>query len=209
MADAPNATPVETVPKTEFERVQTEAREAKSGLEAIRGQLLSQDYLDYVAAKSAPKAPIATPDKPVTALTLAELTTLIDQKSRETALGIIKPATERLSQLELREELRSVEAKYGDFEAMRTKVVEKLNSAQNDLTIEQAYLLAKAESGQAVVLATKPTEKPAPKAPTSEKPGGILPISGEVTTEFKTPSAAGNAAWASIAAKHGISGDVI
>ncbi len=210
MAD-PVVTPQpETVPKTEFERVQAEARDSKQGLESLKSQLLSQDYLDYLESKKTTKPAASTTDLSkiqVGTLSLAELTTYIDQRTQAVANEVNKPHLTRISNVEAKLELNEVKEKYDDFKTFQPKVVEILQNAANDLTIEQAYLLAKAQAPAAP--AATPAATPAPAKPSNERPGGTLPVAGDTSKQFKDGVTAGTAAWASVAAKHGITGDTI
>jgi len=199
----------ETVPKTEFERVQNEARESNQGLDALKSQLLSQDYLDYLESKKVPVTKAATTDLSkvqVSQLSLAELTAYIDQRTQAVANEVNKPHLTRISNVEAKIELAEVKEKYADFKDLQPKVVDILQNSSNDLTIEQAYLLAKA---QAPAPAEKKEQAATPAAKPNERPGGTLPVAGDTLNKFKDSSSAGNAAWAAVAAKHGISGDTI
>lgn len=199
-------TPQDTVPKTDFDRLQSEATEARQGMKALQTQLLSPDYLDYLESRKAPKAPPAgqaDPNAaPIAAMTLAQLTAHIDQRTQQTFNG----TNQRLSNVEARLELEFVRETYKDFDQVRDKVAELLQQPGNDLSIEQAYLIVKAKNPTA---APAPSDKtPAPAAPKGgEKPGTILPVDGDSAKTFKNAKEAGNAAWSEVATKWGISGD--
>lgn len=199
----------ETVPKTEFDRVTAEAKDAKQGLEAVRNQLLSQDYLDYLAAKNAkPAAPAAaTLPTNLGAMTLAELTAYIDKRTVELVNPTITNIQTVLKDVQVKQELEEVRERHDDFETLRPKIVEILSSAANDLTIEQAYYMAKAQAPAKA--ATPPAPAATPPQKGNERPGGTLPVSGDTLPKFKDGKDAGQAAWASVAAKHGILGDTI
>lgn len=200
----------ETVSKADFDRVQTTLREKEQGLEALRGQLLDPKYLEFIAAKNTPAAPQpGTQNVPIGQMSLADLTALIDRATSNAIAPRFAQLENVISNVDAKIELREVMERHADFETFRPKVVEILNGSRNELSIEQAYLIAKASTPVTPATPPTPAAPAAPRAGTPEKPGGVLPVAGDTLPKFADAKAAGQAAWATVAAKHGVSGDTI
>lgn len=206
MAETPNQT--ETVPKTEFDQLQSKASEATRTMEALKDQLLAPEYLSYLESRKAPKPAVTAPGAAVSLanMTLEQLQSMLQQGIAATVQEALKPLTTRLNDVQVKQELAEVIERHDDFPKFREKVVEILQTSTNELTIEQAYLMAKA---QAPVIPPA-VNTPAVKAPSSnERPSANVPLDGESVNKYKNPDAAGTAAWSEVAAKHGLSGDTI
>lgn len=199
----------ETVPKAEFEQVKSKAEEATRTMETLKNQLLDPEYLSYLESKRAPRA--AAPSAPMQTvnmanMTLEQLQTMIRDGVANTVQEALKPFNTRLSDVMVKQELADAMKKFPDFDEYRGKITEVFQTSQNELTIEQAYHLAKSQSS----MEAPKTETPKAKAPASnEKPSASVPVDGETMKAFKTPEAAGNAAWNEVASKYGLSGDSI
>lgn len=210
----PPATPAqpETVSKQDFVRVQQQAEEAGRNLEVLRQQLADPEYLEYRQAKANSRANPAAPATPVNLqnMTLEQLQQLIVQGAAGAVQQVVKPIAERLEQAEAELELDRVQRKYEDFDEFRDNVSQILKTSTNELTIEQAYLMAKATKPAADPAAPAATAPAAPAAPRgNERPSASVPLDGDSAKTFKTPEAAGQAAWQEVAARRGLSGDTI
>jgi len=199
---------VETVPKAEFEQLKSKAEETTRTMEDLRNKLLDPEYISYLETKNKPKPalPGTTPVN-LQSMTLEQLQGLIATGVATSVQDALKPINQRLGQVQIRQELDDVKARHTDFDDHKDKIVEILNGSDNELTIEQAYLLAKAQVGEAT---PKPKETPPAKpAQGNEKPSSRVPVEGDTIKTFKDPHAAAQAAWAEVSAKHGLSGDKI
>ena len=59
-----NQPPIDKVDKSEYDKVASEKANLESEIEELRGEVMSQDYLDFLANKSKPKEEHApAPDK--------------------------------------------------------------------------------------------------------------------------------------------------
>lgn len=203
----------QTVSKADYDRLQSQMVEQNRSLENLRGELTSPDYLDYRAAKNAPRAaaPVAGTPINLSNMTLEQLQAVMAQSMAPTIQATLRPLLERMDNLDAQQELDIVMRKYEDFETYRDQVGTILNGAKNELTIEQAYLMAKATNPDAQPSAENPPAAGAPKSGPkgNERPSANVPVDGDTIKNFKTAQEAGNAAWQEVAAKHGLSGDTI
>lgn len=182
----------ELIPKAELLRVQTEAQQLQEALkqqvEEAKGQLLSQEYLEYIEQKKAPKK---------------------EQKAGETEE--VKALRSQLSELRTAQaelaahvELEQVRKAHPDFEDYRKDVQKILETSKTDLTIDQAYYMAKGQKEP------KPAEKKEEKPDfSSEKPGGIYPPPNQTDKKFKNELDAGMDAATQVMAKYGLSGNTL
>lgn len=197
------------VPKADFDRVRVQADEATKGLESLKAQLLDPNYLEYLEHKNAGGQKPAAPTRPanLNSMSIDDLQKLIADSSMNAVRAALNPVYTRLNEVQAKLELEDVRTKYADFDKHSDAVTGILQTSPNELTIEQAYIIAKAN---APAEAPKEAPKTPAKAPVaSEKPGTTVPLSNDTVTSFKNPAQAGMAAWSEVAAKHGISGDTI
>jgi len=199
----------ETVSKQEFDRLAASAAEKDRSLETLKSQLLDPEYISYLESKNQAKARPTTINSNVNLsnMSLDQLRQLIREEGESVVKQAIAPIAGSLTEVRATLEANAVRAKYPDFNTYADKVVSILENS--DVTIEQAYLMAR---GGKVIEADTSTKKEVetPKAPTrSEKPGTTVPLEGDTITKFKNETEAGMAAWNAIAKKHGISGDTI
>lgn len=206
------------VPKSDFERLQTQAADATKGLETLKNQLLDKDYLDFLEAKrSGNNRPsglqAGTPNLEnvdLKNLDMKGLVQLIQQHSLAVVTQAVGPQLQKLTgaitDVQAVLELDQARQKYEDFDDFSKDVTAILEHANNDLTIEQAYLMARAQKPPAAPDAGKP---PAKAPGQSERPGSVVPLEGETVKTFKSPEAASQAALSEVMARHGLSGDSI
>lgn len=211
-----NNTP--TVPKADFDRLQAQVAEGNRTLENLRSELTSPEYIEYRASKNRPPAPATNNGQPVTLgnMSLEQLQQMMVQSVGATVQTVLKPILERIDNLDAQQELDIVMRKYEDFEDVRDQVANILNTAKNELTIEQAYLMAKAQQPageenqqQAPAAGQKgaPAGRPAPQG--NERPSSNVPVEGDTIKKYKDANDAGQAAWNEVAARHGLQGDKI
>lgn len=207
----PNASQPETVPKSDFERVKNQADESARNLDVLRSQLTDPDYIAYRESKNAPKpaAPATHTPLNLNNMTLEQLQGLIAEGVSLSVKQIVSPLYARLDNVAAQQELDLVARKYEDFDTYRDQTANILKNTPNELTIEQAYLMAKASTPAAPAEGT-PATPAAPKTPAgNERPSSNVPVDGDSLKKFKNPQEAGNAAWQSIAEKYQLSGDTI
>lgn len=215
-------TQTDTVPKAELDSLKTQHAETLKNLEALKGQLLDTDYLQYLESKKAPNRPAAAapqagvtdPNRLVISnMTLAQLQQVIGMQLNQTLEQAMKPIYGRLNEVGAKQELDEVRAKFEDFPEYSEKVVAILEGTPNtELTIEQAYLIAKAgaiNEAEASAAGTDGQQQEQTGVKPNEKPGGTVPLAGETAQRFKNPTEAATAAWHEVRQKYGLSGDTI
>lgn len=208
-----------TVSKIELDKVTAQNAVLSKDLESLKGQLLDQDYLQYLESKKAGRAPAArsvnAPDanSSISNLTLAQLQQVVASQIGQALETTMKPIYGRINELGAKQEVEDVKARYADFDQFKDQVVSILEGTPNtELTIEQAYKIAKGDAAQkslddAAAKAAKGEGKEAKGG--NEKPGGTVPLEGESAQRHKDPKAAGTAAWNEVRGKYGLSGDTI
>lgn len=223
MSDAPagqNNQP-ETISKSEFDKVQAQNAELAKNLEGLKSQLLDTEYLSYLESKKnrqTPSAPGAGQGQnngniPLSQMTIGQLQQLIAAQLNQTLEATMKPVYGRINELGARQELEDVRGKYADFGEFQDKVVAILEGTPNtELSIEQAYLIAKASAIN--TQADDDTDKGEQDKQTvhvhgNEKPGGTVPLDGESAQRHKDPQSAASAAWEEVRKRHGLTGDTI
>ncbi len=228
---------IETKPTDQPQNVtreeHTKAVEAKDAeiskirgeFETMRNQLINPDYIAYLNNKN--KKP--TDEKVTTAI--GELTSeeieslpkarLLKLAEERTGEKITKTLTAQFnSQIEnlrgtveeliIKEELREVQGKYADFNDYRVDVKKILESSTNELTIEQAYKIAKAtRPPKEEEKAPEKKEKSAEQSKGSEKPTGSVPFNDLEKKEFKNEKEAGQAALEELRKKYPNLGDTL
>lgn len=224
MADA-TATPevkidlTNYVPKTEFDKIQAQASASQQGLETLKSQLLDRDYLDYLEARKNGNQRPAAPQSALTNvdlknLDMAGLVELIQKHTLAVVTQSVGPKLHAmrgtLTDVQAFIELDQVRGKYEDFDTYSKDVTSILERTQNDLTIEQAYLMAKAQAPLADAGEDKTgAAKPTGAGSRSERPTNVIPLDGETVKTFKDANAAGQAAASEVLARHGLSGDTL
>lgn len=199
------------VPKSDYDKLQAETSETKKGLASLKDQLLDKDYLEFLESRKNPQS--MQTQKPITQADIrnmdtASLVKLVNDTVLATMNQALTPVFQavntRLTNMEAGQEVNKVAGDYEDFNDYRDDVAAILEKAPNDITIEQAYLMAKA---------SRAPEAPAPsnvrQPARSERPGTIIPLSGDTVKTFKSSEEAANAAAAEVLARHGIQGDTI
>jgi hypothetical protein len=202
------------VPKGEFEKLQADASEARKGLESLKSQLLDADYLSYLESKRQNSQPQAKPTSDLSNINLKNLDmqgliNLINQHSLNAIQQVVGPQIQalhgRLTDVQAVLELDNVRSRYEDFDDYQQDIVGILERAQNDLSIEQAYLQAKGINPNKAQVESAQTVQPA----RSERPGTFVPLDGETIKTFKNSDEAARAAASEVLARHGLSGDTI
>lgn len=180
------------IPKTELEKLKTETQQTIDGMkkqvEEAKLQLLSQEYLEYLENKKSGKAPETKGESEENKALRAELAAVRAQQA-DLAAHI---------------ELDMVRKAHPDFEEFRTEVQKVLEESKTNITIEQAYRIAKGSQEP------KKQDDKKPVLPQgNEKPSGVYPPPETTEKKFKTAHAAAMDAAASVLSKYNLSGDTI
>lgn len=195
------------VPKEEFEKVQSaskaEAERLKTELDQAKMSLLDPEYIEYLEAKKSRTAQNTARIPDGTDLSKLSPAQLLDLATSKAVELLETKAGERFRRIETAvsdllavAELQQVEGKYKDFNDYRDDVAKILEDSRSNLTIEQAYKLAKQNKAENEPEEKKAqTKKPAP----SEKPTGSAPAEGFDRRSFKSKSEAADAAWEQVA----------
>lgn len=209
------------VPKTEVESMKSEYSKTTEGLkkslEDMRLQLLDPSYLDYLEdrkkGKSAP-APVDTGDlteAEINSLRPHQLLKLAEKRASAAVLNQLqgtidkqfKAVNSQMSNIAAYLELMEVKEQYPDFDQYKDDVKTILDKSQTELTISQAYLMAKGEKAPSKAVPENP-----PKG--GERPGGRLPlISEEGPEKFKNEAEAIAATEKQFREKYGIKGETL
>lgn len=191
------------VPKGDYEKAQatskTETEKLKSELEQAKMSLLDPEYISYLEAKKAKieqggkfEAPAGELEKMSpkellqTAITKA--VELVEAKTDSRFRRLEQSMSDTLGFLEL----QVVEKKHPDFGDYRDEVVKLLGDPKSQLTIEQAYLIAKAAKPAKEGTSEK---SEATKKPSGEKPTGSRPAESFQAKDFNNKSDAALDAW--------------
>lgn len=219
MSEIPAANQPETISKAEFDKINVQNAELAKNLESMKGQLLDTEYLNYLADKKAKGNAPAQQTIPnngnvaVGTLTLAQLQQFINTQLGQGFQEVMKPVYGKLNEIGARQELDDVRSKYADFGDYQQKVVAILEGVPNtELSIEQAYLIAKANAANEAEAAANEQTPPAEKSSGNggnEKPGGTVPLAGESAQRHKDSASAAAAAWQEVRTRHGLTGDTI
>lgn len=183
------------VPKEEMGKLNQEVDTLRKSLEEAKLELVSPEYIEFLAAKKDRKVTQADVDKAKAAGLPAEAVAIIEELK-----GRIVRTESVLQNMAAVLELKEVESKYPDFKDYRDDVQKLLEADKTgSLSFEQAYYQARG---------MKP---PAPKGDvasrSNEKPGGFLPP--EASRVFKTDYEASQDAANQVRTKYGIVGDII
>lgn len=190
------------VPKEDFEKTSATVKDLESKLDEAKLALLDPSYLEFMESKKAGKLEkkiessvdklLASTD--IDKLSNRQLLDLALDKAKEAVANEILPQYQNqlksmgqtLSDVLAVLELQEVKGKYADFDVYRADTKKILETSTTPLTIEQAYVLAKAGK-----------DASAPKAgPTgSEKPTGGTPPGSMQPKSFKTKADAAEDAW--------------
>lgn len=177
------------IPKAELETLKTTYEQTVSDLkrqvEETKSQLLDSNYLEYLDAKKNPKKVEGNDEVKDLRKQLAEMRAA-------------------MSEVAAAQELDQVMKAHPDFNDVRKDVQKILEESKTELTIEQAYFIAK---GVKPAPEQKKEEKKTDFG--NEKPSGIYPVDGDSEKKFKNENDAAQAAANEVLAKYGISGGVI
>lgn len=190
------------VPKEDFEKTSATVKDLEAKLDEAKLSLLSPEYLEFMESKKAGKVTQkveSAVDKLLTSadvdkLSNRQLLALAIDKATEAVKSEILPAYQNqmkqlgqsLSDVLAVLELQEVEKKYSDFNDYRDDTRKILETSTTPLTIEQAYIQAKAGKGGTFKSNTPPpTEKPVGGTP----PGSLGPKT------FKNKNDAAEDAW--------------
>lgn len=94
-------------------------------------------------------------------------------------------------------EVQVCEKKYEDFGEYREDMKKLIESSENHISIEQAYLISKAKGVKTPAV----DGEPAPVVKSGEKPSGSIPAATVETTDFKDSASAAEDAWDKIVGK--------
>lgn len=182
----------ELIPKAELDTLKTTYEQSiadlKKQVEDTKAQLLDSNYLEYLDQKKAPKGQKTEGSEEV--------------KELKKQLAEMRAA---MAEVAASQELEQVMKAHPDFNDVRKDVQKILEESKTDITIEQAYFIAKAQKPPA-----KEEGKPKEKLEfTTEKPSGVYPVEGDSEKKFKNENEAAQAAANEVLAKYGISGGVI
>lgn len=193
------------VPKEDFEKTSASLKELESKLDDAKLSLLQPEYLEFMESKKAGKLEKKISSsidklmdsKDLDKLSPRQILALSIDKAKEAVIAEVLPQYQdqlkrmgqTLSDVLAVLELQEVEKKYADFSAHRDDTRKLLETSTTPLTIEQAYLLAKA--GKSNVPASG-----SPAAPNgSEKPTGGTPPGSMGPKTFKNKNDAAEDAW--------------
>ena len=182
----------ELIPKAELETLKTTYEQSIADLQKkvseAQSAILAPDYLEYLDAKKS--------------LNKGQKVEGNDEvKELRKQLADTRAA---LAEVAAAQELETVIKAHPDFNDVRKDVQKILEESKTELTIEQAYLIAKAQKPPA-------EKKPEEKKPEfgNEKPSGVYPVEGDSSKKFKNENDAAQAAANEVLAKYGINGGVI
>jgi len=177
------------IPKEDHEKAlsstKTEMEKLKQELDDAKLSLLDPEYISYLEQKKSgaerkeAKIEAKLADGDQSKSEIAELRRELSQvrQFQQDVAAVL--------------ELQAVEKKYEDFNDLRDDVKKVLESSSTALTIEQAYLLAKAKH-----IGEKSDEDKVKSAKTGrEKPGATVPAPSLEPTNFKDKRAAAEDAW--------------
>lgn len=201
MAELTEEQKKEFIPKTELEKVQNESKQAietmQRQVEEAKTQLLSQEYLEFISNKKMGKDKESEGSKNESGEEVKQL---------RTQLAELRAAQ---AEIAAAQELDHVIKSHADFEDYRKDVQKILETSKNDLTIEQAYLMAKGQKEPGKESEEDKEKNKKKESFSNEKPGGIYPPSKDSEKKFKSELDAGIDAANTVLAKYNISGGVI
>lgn len=189
------------VPKEDYEKLSGSVKDLETKLEEAKLSLLDPEFIDFreskklkSTAKKAADAATDLSDVDLSKLSPKQLLAAAVDRAKEAVMNEIIPEYEEklraqaqtLSDVLAVLELQEVEKKHSDFGNYKDATRKVLETSSTPLTIEQAYLLAKASNPQAAAAA-------APAG--SERPSGTVPLSSDTTKTFKDKNEAGLDAW--------------
>lgn len=202
-----------------------QADQLKADLEKTKLELLSPEYLEFQETKRNKATPSvkAKVSELLGTLKPEEIESLSKRDLLEIAVARtsekltaelgkefgarLAKLTDHMSGLTMYVELDRTKKAHSDFDDYKDDIDKILEKADRDLTFEEAYLQAK---GAKASLPDKKDEKKEESKPKgSEKPGGATPPDGALPQKFKDADAAGRAAFETVKAKYGITGDSI
>jgi hypothetical protein len=163
----PNGDPTPQVPtndgitlsREEYSQMTTQLAVAQAQLERILEERQQP-------APQQPQQP-ATPGKDINSMTNAEMFEMITQTVNS---QVAQPLLNTIMQLAIKEEVRDVQERYPDFKDFK-KDVYTIAEKNTHMSIEQAYLLAKATKQGTAPPPAAPPQAPPPPPPPGEKPG--------------------------------------
>ena len=217
-----------TVSKADLDKLSADNASLKTTLDTLQQQLTDPDYVAYIESKRSNNQAQARPVTPqdmqnvdLSKLTVGQFQQYLAYHQQEFAKTVLAPQLNAMNQtltnLQAKLELADAERAYDDFNDYRQEVYNILSTAGNELTIDQAYKIAKGNNPTPASEGEK-VETPKPMTLTnttyrtqsnSEKPGNMTPVDGDGVKKFATKESAALDAWSQVAAKHGISGDTI
>lgn len=220
-----------TVSKADINKLTADNATLKQSLETLQAQVTDPDYIAYVEGKRSGHNNQQVQQQPqqvnmqhvdLSKMTVGQFQHFLAQQQQEFAKVAINPQLQAMNQtltnLSAKLELKDAESSYEDFNEYRNDIYNILSTSGNELTIDQAYHIAR--SNRPPVEGDGTTTVEAPKTITSmvtpyqtrsssEKPGTTIPLDNDGAKKFGTKEAAALDAWSQVAARHGISGDTI
>lgn len=182
------------VPKEQLDKVNTDKSSLARELEETKMLLLSPEYIEFKESKIR-RGKDTKPAPAAGESSNAQIEALQEE---------LATTRRTVSNISAYIELWDVEKRFPDFDKYRDQVKQILETSKNELTYEQAYLMAKGDKKS-----DTPADKSDKAAKGSEKPGGFTPPPADTLKTYKTSTEATNAAVAEVAAKYGITGDTI
>lgn len=191
------------VPKEDFEKTSAMVTDLQSKLDEAKLATLSPEFLEFMESKRAGKINhkvesslekfLANAD--IDKLSPKQLLAVAIDKAKEAVTAEILPAYQNqlkqmgqtLSDVLAVLELQEVEKKYSDFNDYRDDTKKILETSTTPLTIEQAYIQAKAGKGGSFT--------PGKNPPATEKPTGGTPPGSMQPKDFKNKQDAAEDAW--------------
>lgn len=217
------------VPKEEYEAAKSNLEKLQGDLERVKGQLLDPGYLEYLESKkdkAIKKTDTSSEVKDALGnLTAEEIERLpkarlleiaqkrvseeLTGKFREELARAIGGLQSTVQNLVYERELAQTKAKYADFDEFEKPIREILERPGTNYTFEDAYILARAQSGKPVGSNEKKPAAKLEKRSSGEKPSSTAPAEDFQPKDYKDKDEASQAAVASVRAKYNLEGDTL
>lgn len=193
------------VPKGDFEKVASSVKELESQLEKAKMTLLDPEYIAFQESKnkkveaSVNRELSKISDSDLAHLNSKQILEIAVERARDAVAKELTPIYEKelnglkhtLSDVLAVLEVQEAEKKHKDFDEFRDATRKILESSSTPLTIEQAYLIAKAGSTKEPEGKAKEPEK----LKGTEKPSGTVPSDDMGKSKFSSKEAASQDAW--------------
>lgn len=189
-----------TVSKEDYDKLASDNAKLKADLEDLRTEVMSQDYLDFLAAKDGSTAAPATPPKQeddqfkgMTSKQVYEKAVADATAAMKKEIESVKTSSENASKEAYRKEVAQFSRTHADFEQMRPIMYGlSLDPKYADSNLQELYDAAKAYV-KSVHTEPSDVDKARSRRSSNEKPAGA-PSSMKPKKEYSAESAA-EEAW--------------